>query len=1242
MLQGDLNSTDHIDAEGLARLLKEFRRPGESVREAAAVHPHLASCSSCREQFEQLHSLERQLDTFRLNSPPANRGNGCPGPRVWRDLAGGLEPPEQTLSLIKHASQCDHCGPLLREALAGSADLNRELSQAERSHIASLESATPEWQQRLAQRIAGKQDATSNFYSSRRQQSSNISWWPKWLTVPRLAVAGASFLVVLGVGSWLAFHPPLYQSLFRRDQPAVAGQLLARAYTEKRTLELRFTGAAYGPQRISRGPASSFTDRPTTLSKAEALIATQLESHPSDPAWLQSKGEADLLDGRYDPAVDTLRRAVQLAPNSPPLLIDLATAYSQRALQEGRNEDFAAAYEHLSQALKERPDDPVALFNRAIVAEHQSLYHQALEDWDHYLRVDQSSQWAQEARVRAEAVRERLKEHQSQAKPLLTPAEVTASHSEANLAAEVDQRIEAYLDEAVLSWLPQAFPESRADEAPAHRARANDDPAQQALFFLAELTSRQHRDQWLTDLLRGASAQHFPQAIAALARAVQANETGDYNVSSQQAILAEKLFRASGNPAGALRAQFEQTFAAQMTRRSEDCRRGSTAAKAESERYSYPWLKIQLGLEKGVCSLLMGDIGTHEKEVRRALHRAQQADYGALDLRATGFAAENRFTTGDRSAGWMLVYGGLKRFWSGPYPAVRGYNLYTNAALAAEAAGDSSLQVAIWREATSLIDPSEHFLQRAMAHSFMAAAATAAGLPQLAEGQYAEAARLLAAAPPTQATRDDVLEVSIQIARLEGDQGRFDDAIARLTGIQERVRTLTNNYLLQIFYSTLGEVQLRSHHPVEAEQAFRPAMRLAEQSLASLTSEASRMSWRKDAAPIYLGLAEAELAQGREQESLDVFEWYLGAPERAGAPHPGAAKSLPDPTWRPARLPLLPTQTVVAYGLLPDGLAIWVYDNRGLNAKWIAQSTQELQDLAANFYAQCSDPSSEPGALRRNGQALYSRLIAPVEQMSEPRVDPQRTLVIETEGFLAGFPFEALVDASGHYLIERGPIVHSPGPYAEARMHSDRAISPASPALVVGSAASLSDAGLFPDPNVGDGADAVAKNFRFPRVLRGGEVTLAGIRNALPAAAVFHFAGHALTTSNDKGLLIEGRNTQTGAPVLLDANVVRNLNLQSMQLAFLAACSTESGEGGSRGTESVAEALQNSGVPHVVASRWAVDSVGANAFVDSFYRALLSGRAVAEATRLTSQTMMLSPRTSHPYFWSAFAAYGRS
>jgi CHAT domain-containing protein len=318
-------------------------------------------------------------------------------------------------------------------------------------------------------------------------------------------------------------------------------------------------------------------------------------------------------------------------------------------------------------------------------------------------------------------------------------------------------------------------------------------------------------------------------------------------------------------------------------------------------------------------------------------------------------------------------------------------------------------------------------------------------------------------------------------------------------------------------------------------------------------------------------------------------------------------------------------------------LAIWVCDDRGINARWIPKPTDGLQELAERFHDLSSDPKSEMSALHRDARSLYGVLIAPVEQY----LAPGRTLVIEAEGWLARVPFEALLDSNDHYLVEGAPIVYSLGQDSQARLRTDTGISADSPALVVGSAASSPVDGLIPLPDVAAEADAVASGFHSAHVLKGGEATLSAVRNELPGATVFHFAGHSLVTQEGTGLMLEGRDGQANAPRLIDGAAVRHLGLQRLQLAVLSACSTANGSGGSSGFESVTDALLRASVPHVVASRWAVDSAEARGFVEDFYHNALTGQTVSDAIRLTSRTMLANPRTAHPYYWSAFAAYGR-
>src|SRR5258706_16446295 len=131
------------------------------------------------------------------------RKGDCPGAGVWRAIAGGLTSPDKTLACLEHASRCDHCGPLLREVVAELADLNGEITEAELNLIAVLDSARAEWQQRLARQITGTQHSAADRESK--------PWWRRWLavpssTVPRLAMAGASLLAIVAVGSWGIGH----------------------------------------------------------------------------------------------------------------------------------------------------------------------------------------------------------------------------------------------------------------------------------------------------------------------------------------------------------------------------------------------------------------------------------------------------------------------------------------------------------------------------------------------------------------------------------------------------------------------------------------------------------------------------------------------------------------------------------------------------------------------------------------------------------------------------------------------------------------------------------------------------------------------------------------------------------------------------------------------------------------------------------------------------------------------------
>jgi CHAT domain-containing protein len=108
-----------------------------------------------------------------------------------------------------------------------------------------------------------------------------------------------------------------------------------------------------------------------------------------------------------------------------------------------------------------------------------------------------------------------------------------------------------------------------------------------------------------------------------------------------------------------------------------------------------------------------------------------------------------------------------------------------------------------------------------------------------------------------------------------------------------------------------------------------------------------------------------------------------------------------------------------------------------------------------------------------------------------------------------------------------------------------------------------------------------------------------------------------------------------------DADSLRRVDLHNLQLAVFSTCSTKQDSDRTSGMGVFAEALERSGVPHVVASRWAVDSVETRRSMEIFYQALLSGHTVSSSIQSTAQVMLSNSQTQHPYFWAAFAAYGQ-
>jgi len=1169
----------------------------ERLKSRGDAELHLAQCTAC----QKVLAMERNVRTRLRDLKAIGAGAGdehCLSSATLYQLAGGQLMGKDAENALKHIVECDRCATRYRQA---TTDLDSEPSAEETTLIHSLQTARPDWQAAFGRKLAESDKLRE------QSHSENVANQPPW-RFPRLVwalgAAGVSFCAI-----WVV-------TMMWYSSPRYAVSLLADAYSEQRTFELRIAGADYSPLRVTRGSGSSRLDRPRTLLAAEELIGRKLSERPDDSEWLEAKARADLIDGNYEAALKTL----DSLPDSPSVLIDRGTAYFERAEITDRPVDFGNAIEALGKVLAKAPDDRIALFNRALVCERILLFSQAIDDWHHYLKVDGKGRWAEEARGHLRQLEQKQKEREkSKGEPLFSPGEFVQVFTEAYHSDQFPgSRFEDYLAVSLNTWLPSTQGRENRESMT--------DKTSAALIRLAKIAKRDHHDAWLQDLLAGASSSRFRRAVTDLSRAVTANEEADSVAAKHYALEAEDLFRTMTPPniAGELRAELESMFASKIDQNGEDCLRNAERVESVADRKSYSWLKVQFLLEKGSCHWLVGNLGYARQDYLGAAERAESSNYRVLYLRSQDHLSGIEAEIGNYESAWRISTTALRQFWSGNYADVRGYNLYYNLYELSRLRNQPHLQMAVWRDGVALSESSPDLSERAMAHSLLANSASTIQDMRTAKDELEKAATLFSVSPNTRATRMAQLEAESRRAMMETALGEAGQAVARLRPLEPAIRAFTDPYLSILYYTSLGDAELERGNATGAESALRSAVALSESQLASLKDdEDARVEWSAKSETAYRDLVELELEKGNGEQALTLWESYRGAPLRARG----------GTTLTPAvsnALPRAPAQTVV-YALLPRSLAIWIYSERGSKTFWYRRHRGDVEENVAAFEKTCGNSRTDSAEVIRYGRDLYRALVTPVESS----LSWTHGLVIEPDDALAGLAFEALADQDGHYLGEKISITLSLGSYYDRKSREPLTITRSSHALVVAvrNSSAKTVPFLLPLPDAEVEGQVIASKFREARVLTGPLATDETLLAELGDSEVFHFAGHAFSSPKRSGLLLSNS--------LLRARALAEANLGHLQLVVLSACDSEDGSNRRvTDADSLVRTLLSKRVPHVVASRWDVDSRTTSQFMTLFYDSLLAGEPVSKAIRHAQSALRANPETAHPFYWSAFAAFG--
>jgi CHAT domain-containing protein len=1117
------------------------------------------------------------------------------------EVATGLLPEAKIRELMKHAAQCGHCGPLLKNAAEALVD---EATPSEEALLASLESARPEWRKNMAVTL----------HNSVQDRQAESVWWKAVLVWPAPAYAFLGIVAVAAV-AWIGMRA-LY--------PQSAEELLAQAYTEHRTIEVRISGAKYAPMRVERGTTGSSIDKPTALLKAEELIAENLQKNPNNMAWLQAKARADLLDGNYDPAIKTLQRALEVNPDEPSLLIDLGAAYYVRAEANNRPIDYGNAIESLGKALTKTPDDPVALFNEALACERMFLYTQAIDDWEHYLRVDPQGEWADEARKRLEAIKQKLQQHEkSQREPLLTPDEFVAVAKSPNEkgALAIDQQIERYLDQAFHSWLPEMLE---------HSASSGD--SRRALECLAEILERYHDDSWLEDFLSSPPSAPEERAVGELAESDKALMTGRYGRGIGLAQQSERDFVRSKNHAGELRAKFSLMMAQAFAHQFEECLETANQARWLMEEKKYRWLQTQVWIEQGQC---LQNVPHPQEALRvtlKAFEAAKKFHYLGLELRATSFAAGYRSYTSGADQSFRELNDALRIFWQSHASNTRGQNLYATLADIADETNHPHLDALALSEIVERF-PTKDPTDQAVRREIIAGAQERSGDYKAAQRSVKSAELDLMHVPDDEAVISQKAEIALEGAAIQLHLGSPQDAIAVLAGLREHFETSSAGLLKAEYFQAYAEAFIALGQNESAAPLLDRAIAIVETGLADLPREPDRLSWSRVQGQVYRDELEIKLRSRSPGEAFRWWEWYRGASLRPSTLRNSTLLESGTEDLSNYSINLPHEISVISFVLLKNAIATFVLRD-GQVVLMMRPRPSDLEQLSSRFFDNCSDGSSDLGLLGAEGRRIYDILLAPLES----ELQGTTVLEIETDGVLDQVPFHLLQGKDGAYVGDKFEVTFSQGIAYGVRPRSQSAYEPLtseSAALIVAAWGSANSSMPILAEASNESND-VASFFQRPVLVSGSQVDRKEVLRDLQDAQLFHYAGHAVADVNRVGLLL-------GSSAILSAHDLMNWHSRNLRLVVLSACDTASGETGKfTDISSLVRTLVAGGVPQVVASRWRVDSGVTRQLMRAFYSNLMSGKTTAASLHAATLAIRSHPNYRHPFYWASFSVFGNS
>jgi CHAT domain-containing protein/tetratricopeptide (TPR) repeat protein len=1174
---------------------------------------------------ELVEGQPARAETPAANGAGAGTSRGCPEPGEWLRLAGADAPPAdaaaiaQQDAMLAHAALCRACAERLRLSLRL---LREEVSPEESEEVGKLASSSRAWQHQLAVELARTPRRPA------RNRTRRLYLWAGAGLAASLAIAAVTTV------AWQRLRTP--------------ERLLAEAYTHARIFDLRIPGAGFAavtPQAHLRGGSTGRES--AKLLDARARIERQLENAPEDAHWLQLEARADVLEEKYDPAIDILDRLLAAGPVTSSLLADDATAYFQRGAASGSENDRATALEYLRRADELAPADTLVLFNEAVVMEDRGQVMNAVETWNRYLRFERDPRWLAEGRRRLAALEQKLnqlKSHQSRMdERLATPQAMRALAADSGALAAIDEELSS-------SQLPTLF--DSAYPMPVDRSRGSpcDEKCQAARALLRALAAsleRNHRDPWLTQLLPPESSPpslKFLQAVQALGQAIRADVLGDFLAAQKTAAKASQLFRGLANAAGEDRAEVERAFALQRFDNLSGCYQAAHPLLGRDPQFA--WIQIHGMTEDAQCDPAPGTGTEGNPAFQRAIDRAHDRRYTMLELRARNLLGAAAVDSGDAESAWRMYLPTVRMFYSGDYPAYRLYTTLSGLQEIEEGTPRVHNALLLQREVVGVLELSQAREVLPTERFKLASVAIRAGAISEAQEQMRSAASELIALGGGKSVVGLLAENEMDLASLYLDRRDFAAAAKLLDAVQDHIAGEANSFHFREYAAVRGRLDLELGHPEAAEPRLRDAVRVEERRAGMVGAKAIVIAQQDR--DLYAMLAGVWLAQGRPgDEVLALWERYRLRILGENVPAcPDKGLTCLQPKVSSACKDLGPDQ-LLGQIVLPDRLLLYKASAQGVLWSRVPVRRDEVLEAAESLQRAASSPATPLDTVDRAARRVGNLLLDPDGPLAPAHASSRQggQLSIEPDPLLGNLPWPSVETAAGPIGLQFD-LAETPALILGRRPGAAQTF--AGKPLIVGASVASGENELLPE--VLNEARAVARFGIDPNLLLAGQATQAQVAARFTTASAIHFAGHAAQQDGGTRLLLApakalpgGASSAAARPdrPYLDSSFLRRHPPRAARLAVFSACSSgKKEEGWNHGMGDIVDTLAALGVPDVVATRWQIDSGSAVPMMDAFYGGLARGLRVPQALTAARRSLIRDARYRHPYYWAAYYASG--